>query len=107
MPHPQGKRVKLSLELTPFKQRPNIDVTIFDDSGIPAAQASILEAVLNKMEFVMHLRRPVPGSHYRVEVCVYYQKLPEPTEAQVDMPLPEPLVVDRQETTFYLPPMDS
>jgi len=107
IPHPQGNKLNVSLELTPFKQRPNIDVTIFDASGKQVAHTSILEAVLNKIELVMHLRTPVPGSHYRVEACVYYQELPEMAETQVEVPLPEPLVVDRREIAFDLPLRDS
>jgi hypothetical protein len=101
-PQPGGTRVKIYLELTPFKKRPNVEVTITSATGKEAAHTSILEAMLHKMEFTMHLREPVPGSRYDVETIVYYQKLPEPSETPGDIPLPDPMIVDRHETTFTL-----
>ncbi|HEX9092228.1 MAG TPA: hypothetical protein VF831_12105 [Anaerolineales bacterium] len=104
--HPQGNKVKVNLELSPFKVRPNLEVTIFDPSGKEVAHTNILDAVLKKMEFIMHLRTPIPGGEYRLVTAVYYQKLPEPSETQVDLPIPEPTIVDRREATFVLPLRD-
>ncbi len=102
-PHPQGNKVKVNLELTPFKVRPNIELTIIDPSGKEAAHSNILDAMLKKMELIMHLRTPIPGGEYRLVTVVYYQKLPEPGETQVEVPIPEPTIVDRREATFVLP----
>jgi hypothetical protein len=106
-PQPDGNRVKIYLELTPFKKRPNVEVTITAASGKEAAHASILEAMLHKMEFTMHLRQPVAGSRYNVQTIVYYQRLPEPSETPTELPLPEPMIVDCHETTFTLPKLES
>ena len=105
-PHPQGRKVKVNLELTPFKVRPNIELTIIDPSGKEAAHTNILDAVLKKMELIMHLRTPIPGGEYHLVTVVYYQKLPEPGETQVDVPIPEPTIVDRRETPFAMPLRD-
>ncbi len=105
-PHPNGDKVKINLELSPFKQRPNIELTIFDPSGTEVAHSNILETMLKKLEFVMHIRHPIPGGEYRLSVLVYYQKLPEPGEIEVDLPIPEAMVVDRRESTFSLPRLE-
>jgi hypothetical protein len=68
-----------------------------------AAHSSILETMLPKLEFTIHLRNAEPGSEYTMESIVYYQKLPEPSEDSVDVDLPEPMVVDHQKATFILP----
>jgi hypothetical protein len=102
-PQPGSPRVKIYLELTPFKKRPNLEVTIYASSGKKAAHSSILETMLPKLEFTLHLRQVEPGSEYTIESVVYYQKLPEPSDEPVDVPLPEPMVVDRRKTTFVLP----
>jgi hypothetical protein len=101
-PQPGSPRVKINLELTPFKKRPNLEVTITAPSGKQAAHVSILEAMQRKMEFTMHLRQVEPGSEYSLESVVYYQRLPEPSEEPVEVPLPDPWVVDRRKVTFIL-----
>lgn len=102
MPLTGSPRVKIHLELTPFKKRPNIEVTITAPSGKKAAYSSILETMLRKLEFTMHLRQVELGKEYTVESVVYYQKLPEPSDTPMDVPLPEPMVVDRRKATFIL-----
>jgi hypothetical protein len=102
-PQADGKRVKVHLVLSPFKKRPNIEVTIKTASGVAAAHTSILETILHVLDFTMHLRQPVAGDQYCIETIVYYQRFPEPSEKPVEMPLPEPMIVDRQSTTFILP----
>ncbi len=102
-PQPNGKQVKVLLELTPFMKRPNIAVSITNAAGRPVGQTSILETMQHKLEFTMHLRQVEPGDELRMETTVYYQKLPEPSDTPVEMPLPDPLVVDHQTTTFSLP----
>ncbi len=102
-PQPNGKQVKVLLELTPFMKRPNIAVSITNGAGHPVGQTSILETMQHKLEFTMHLRQVEPGDELRMETTVYYQKLPEPSDTPVEMPLPDPLVVDHQTTTFSLP----
>jgi len=106
-PQPDGRRVKIYLELTPFSKRPNIDVTITSPKGKAAAHSSILETMLRKLEFILHLREPEPGGKYAIECLVYYQKLPEPVDTSQEVSLPEPMVVDHQKASFVLPEADS
>lgn len=106
-PQPNGSKVKIYLELSPFKKRPNVEVTITAASGKEVAHASILEAMLHKMEFTMHLREPVPGSQYNIETTIYYQKLPPPSDTPTEVPLPEPMIVDHHKATFTLPLTDT
>jgi hypothetical protein len=78
-------------------------VSITNKVGKEIAHTSILETMLPKMEFTMHLRQPEPGSEYSVDTWVYYQRMPEPSEIAVEIPLPDPMIVDRSKTTFILP----
>ena len=106
-PQVNGSQVKIYLELTPFMKRPNVEVTITAGSGKEVAHTSILEIMLPKLEFTMHLREPEPGKEYNFETKVYYQRMPEPSDVPMDMPLPEPKIVDRHIATFILPPLDT
>jgi hypothetical protein len=101
-PHPNGKQVKVHLELTPFMKRPNIEVTIRNGAGNEVGHTSILETMLSKLEFTMHLLQVQPGAVLGMEIVVYYQKLPEPSDTPTEVPLPEPMIVDRNITTFSL-----
>ena len=99
----EGRRVKIFLELTPFMKRPNIEITITNSSGKILAHSSILEIMLRKLEFIMHLRESEPGSENKLEALVYYQKLPEPSDTQMDLPLPDPMIVDQHSKFFMIP----
>jgi hypothetical protein len=105
--HPNGDRVRVHVELTPFTERPNIRVRISDASGKVIAQSDILENMLPNLEFTMHLRQADRGKEYTLEAELYYQKMPMPSETAIDIHLPDPLVVDRRKMTFSLPPLDT
>ena len=106
-PQPKSGRVKIFIELTPFMKRPNINVSIINKAGKEVAHASILETMLPKMEFTMHLREAEQGSEYSADMWVYYQRMPEPSEIGAEIPLPDPMIVDRSKTTFILPLMET
>jgi len=100
-PSPDGRRVKVYLELTPFLKRPSAEVLLIGPDGSEAASTAILEAFSRKMEFNLHLPPASAGGEYSLQVTVYYQKLP--IAEQPDAPMPEPLVVDRRLINVHLP----
>jgi hypothetical protein len=55
-PYPDGDRVRVKLEITPFLTRPHIDVTLTDAQGEEVASASIVEPMGWRLEFTLHLR---------------------------------------------------
>jgi hypothetical protein len=71
-PRPDNIRVDVHLELTPFQQRPNIEVAINIASGRQVAALSVIEAIDPKMDFTMHIRQPEPGGSYTLAVHVFY-----------------------------------
>jgi hypothetical protein len=91
-PYPDGKRLRLGLELTPFKQRPNIEIALKDSRGETAASASIVEPAGWKLELTLHIRAPDPGGSYRLEASLGYADLGE---------------VDRREVAVAVTPQDS
>jgi hypothetical protein len=101
-PQVESRRVRIHLELTPFQKRPDISVSITSTTGKEAARTTILETMLNKLDLTMHLREFEPGTEYTVETTLYYQKLPQPSEQEGEIQLPEPMIVDQQITTFIL-----
>lgn len=103
IPKADGGRVKIRLELTPFQKRPNISVMITAQSGKEVANTTILETMLTQLEITMHLRGRETGDHFVVETIVYYQMVPQPTETEVEIQLPEPMIVDKQHTMLVIP----
>jgi hypothetical protein len=101
---PDGWRVKIYLELTPFQKRPSADLVIINATGQEVASANILETISRKMEINMHLREAEPGGVYSVQAVVYYQKLPPISEESGLQEPGEPLIVDRRQTSFTIPP---
>jgi hypothetical protein len=71
-PRPDGVRIDVHLELTPFQQRPNIEVAITNAAGREIAALSVVEAIDPKMDFTMHLREPKPAGVYVLAVHVFY-----------------------------------
>lgn len=80
-PHPDGRRIAVRLDLTPFLEPPSIDVEVLAPSGDKAAETSIIETVDHQLEFTIHLRSPAASGEYRCKVTVGYQDQP-PVDAK-------------------------
>jgi hypothetical protein len=73
-----GRRVKISLELTPFQTPPNIMVLIRDQDGEELASTNIIGSMRSQMEFTMHL--PDIGAS---SSCVLYAAADYPEQGRV------------------------
>jgi hypothetical protein len=111
VPWPDGRRVLVRLELTPFQKRPNGKIIIFDDQGEEVANISIIETIDPKMEFTIHLRSPKPGCQYTASSTLFYTEIEDAAdpeagagfEAKPLPPIPTTVkVVDQAKTTFRL-----
>ena len=102
MPHLEDRQVKIHLELTPFMKRPNIEVIITSSNGREVGHVNILETMLRILEFTVHLRQVEVAEDLRMETTVYYQKLPEPSagDTPIEVPLPDPMIVDHNKMTI-------
>jgi hypothetical protein len=86
-PHPDGRRVKVEIELTPFLQRPSLEVAITDGQGDEVASTNIIEAVNPRMSFTMHVRNAgAPGPH-QLHVVVYYPDGPQADDKSLSFQL--------------------
>jgi hypothetical protein len=117
-PWPDGKRLRVTLEVDPFQKRPNVDLTLFDNQGRELSSAFIIESMTRKMELVMHLRLPASGP-CTLQAVLYFASLPDPAPRDVSLGLPaagtaDPgpdvgqieiprQVVDSRQVTFEIP----
>jgi hypothetical protein len=88
--HEDGRRVAVGFDITPFLERPSIQVIVTSDSGQEAATFSIIEATQSNFNVTMHLRDKEPTELYTVEAYLFY---PSPEEPR--------MVVDKATRTFY------
>jgi hypothetical protein len=91
-PLADGRRVRLHLSVTPFQQRPSIEVEILGPDQQRVALTQIVEAVDVNMSLTMHLRGESGAGEYLARASLYYP--PQPP-------------VDQAEAAFQLPPAGS
>lgn len=102
-PYPDGKRVRVYLELTPFQKRPSGELFITDLLGNQVATANIIETIDPKMELTMHLRIPNPQGEFTARVLIFYtDNLEDITEDDQIVAAPEREVVDEKEVSFSI-----
>lgn len=89
-PYPDGRRVRLELELTPFMpvDRPNLEITATNADGQVVGAASVIESVTRKLSLTMHLREPEPQGRYTFEASLYYspEVIQDSATASIDLP---------------------
>jgi hypothetical protein len=86
-----GRRLRVNLEVTPFQQRPYIEVILNDSNGDEAASTSIVEPMSWKLEFTMHIRGELKNP-YSINARLYYPEGPsnEPVQYSFDVEPPAP-----------------
>jgi hypothetical protein len=81
--HEGGRQVTFGLELTPFLERPCIDVEITNAEGEQAGMLSVIEQVTPNFSLVLHLRDDERQDPYRLRTVIYYTT-PETDPVKVD-----------------------
>ncbi len=71
-PYPDGRRLRVLFELTPFQMKPHGDIVIFNLAGEPVATTSFVETITPRNEMTVHLRHLDPVGHYRATLTVFY-----------------------------------
>ena len=92
---PEARRVAVDVELTPFIERPTLQLLLFNERDEPAGRLTIIETLDRVISVVMHIRDKQPTSRYQLRVTVYY--------ASVDTEMKQQ-VVDVLSQTFALEP---
>jgi hypothetical protein len=70
-PYPDGYRVRVNLQITPFQKRPHLDVLLKNAEGEEIASTTIVEPLSWKIEFTMHIRGEL-NNPYTIEAKLYY-----------------------------------
>jgi hypothetical protein len=91
-PYPDGRRMKLNFGLTPFAERPSVDLTVTNGDGQEVASLSLIEAMDTSFDFTIHLRGPEPRGAHDLRLTLFYRASDEPEAARQ--------VVDEHTLTF-------
>jgi len=88
-PDPDGKRLRVALDLTPFQKRPYIELTLTDAHGEEVASTSIVEPAGWKLELTLHIRKTgsTAGS-YDLAARLSYPDLGEVDRCSINIEIP-------------------
>jgi len=88
-PYPDGYRLRVDIEMTPFQKRPHLEVTLRDAQDAEVASSSIIEPMSWKIEFTMHVRGDL-NNPYTLEARLFYPEGPtaEPKTFSFDVKPP-------------------
>ena len=70
-PYPDGYRLRVNIEMTPFQTRPHLEVVLNDADHEEVASTSIVEPLGWKIEFTMHIRGEL-NNPYTLEAKLFY-----------------------------------
>ncbi|MBK9923739.1 MAG: hypothetical protein IPP66_00475 [Anaerolineales bacterium] len=79
-PYPDGRRLHVNIEMTPFQIRPHLEVILNNGNGDEIQTTSIVEPLTWKIEFTMHIRGELINP-YTLSATLFYPDGPS-TELQ-------------------------
>jgi hypothetical protein len=89
-PSSDGKLLKVVLALTPFTQRPYLDLALTDSNGGVVVTTSIVEPVSSKLEVNLHFRNPTSdlGEVYNLTAIISYPDIGEVDRQKISIKIP-------------------
>lgn len=73
---PDGRRVAVEVQITPFQERPDLHIHLWDEQGHEVASTSAVQIRQHKIGFTLHLRQTEARSPYQVSAFLVY---PDPS----------------------------
>ncbi len=101
-PYPDGRRVHVNIDMTPYQVRPHLDMVLLNPHGKIVANVSIIEPMAWKQEFTIHLREPRQDGAYKLVTRLFYPPRDEedPKLFRLDIPVED---TDFKEFQFEIP----
>lgn len=83
--HPDGgRRVAVGFDITPFIERPSIDVRVTNARGESAADLTVIQTLEANFHLTLHLRDKEPTDEYTFSASLYYGGAPDEERMEVD-----------------------
>ncbi len=94
-PYADRERVKLTYELSPFLQRPNVEVLLEGPAGTVLGTVTIIETMDARFSLTVHLRaRPPANGRIEIISILGYEDRPEVDRHVTPVELPPPAMAD-------------
>lgn len=87
---PDGRRLRINIDATPFQKRPHIEVTLTNAAGEEVASTSFVEPLSWKIEFTMHIRGQIQNP-YTLTARLHYPDGPSDEPKQITFHVPPPV----------------
>lgn len=72
-PYPDGTRVRMQIEITPFQERPNLEIFARKVDGPIVAEMSVIQTMTPHLEFTLHIRGvETRAGSYTLRVELFY-----------------------------------
>jgi hypothetical protein len=82
--YPDRFRIFIVIQVTPFRERPNLLLIAHDEDDNIVGELNIIETMHAKMEFTMHLRNvDDPAGTYSLTVDLFYETRNPPQDQHV------------------------
>jgi len=93
-PYPDGKRLRVAFDLTPFQQKPYLELTLTDSAGEVVAATSIVEPVACRLELTLHIRKTgaTISGIYKLAVFLSFPDLGEIDRRELNVEIPSSTV---------------
>ncbi|MCX6037543.1 MAG: hypothetical protein NTW99_06585 [Chloroflexi bacterium] len=93
-PYPDGKRLRVALDLTPFQQKPYLELTLTDSAGEVVVATSIVEPVAWRLELTLHILKPgaTASGVYKLTVILSFPDLGEIDRRDLTVEIPSPMI---------------
>ena len=88
-PYSDAQRLLVRLSVTPFQERPTIDLEVLDEQGATVAASSIVEATDATMSLTLHLPNSAPSLTFTLVARLQYEELGEVDKGESQFTLPE------------------
>lgn len=70
--YPDKRRIAVGFDLTPFLEKPSLEVVVTNAKGVRAGTLNVIEAFQPNFSLTLHLRDEEPTGVYDVRAVVYY-----------------------------------
>lgn len=86
-PYPDGRRVRVDIRVTPFQERPNLDIEVFNAQGDEVASLNVIESMDHRFEITVHVRGPQPRGKHTARLVLFYPEteIRDQAEAEFDI----------------------
>ncbi|MCK5646602.1 MAG: hypothetical protein KAH97_07445 [Anaerolineales bacterium] len=74
-PFTDNRRIRLTINITPFTQPPDIEIVATNPMGVKVAETTIIGAPNKQMTLTLHLRGDVSEGKYRFHFSLLYQEI--------------------------------